>query len=134
MGVFAIADLLEREGFEVRIINYPLEQYLNSNWTLDDFLKNINFNMCAIDLHWIHNAHGAIEVARIVKNINPNAKVVLGGFSASYYHDQILKYYQEIDGVIRGEGEIPLLKYVRNVNKNQSLDSIPNLSYRDFSK
>ncbi|MFX0041985.1 MAG: cobalamin-dependent protein [Candidatus Hodarchaeota archaeon] len=130
MGVFAIADLLEREGFGVRIINYPLEHYLNSDWRLDDFLKNNDFTICAIDLHWIHNAYGAIEVARIVKKVNPNANVVLGGFSASYYHDQILKYYTEIDAIIRGEGEIPLLNYVQNINKNHSLDSVPNLSYK----
>lgn len=134
MGVFAIADLLEREGFGVRIINYPLEQYLNPDWRLEDYLKNIDFTICAIDLHWIHNAYGAIEVARIVKKINPDANVVLGGFSASYYHDQILKHYKEIDAIIRGEGEIPLLDYVRNVNKNHSLDSVPNLSYLNFSK
>ena len=133
-GVFAIADFLERKGFGVKIVNYPLEQYLNRNWTLSDFLKNINFEICGIDLHWIHNAHGAIEVARIVKEVNPNAKVILGGFSASYYHNQILKYYKSIDGIIRGEGEVPLLKYVHNITQNQSLDSVPNLSYRDSSK
>ena len=134
MGVFAIADFLEKEGFGVKIINYPLERYLNRNWVLADFLKNIDFDVCGIDLHWIHNAYGAIEVARIVKNVNPNAKVVLGGYSASYFHDQILKYYKTVDGVIRGEGEIPLLKYVQNDNQNQPLDSVPNLSYRDSSK
>jgi len=134
MGVFAIADLLEKEGFGVKVINYPLEQYLNRNWALTDFLKNINFDVCGIDLHWIYNAHGAIEIARIVKEVNPNAKVILGGSSASYYHNQILKYYKAIDGIIRGEGEIPLLKYVQKINQNQPLDSIPNLSYRDSSK
>jgi len=134
MGVFAIADLLEKEGFGVKIINYPFEQYLNRNWALTEFLKNINFNVCAIDLHWIHNARGAIEVARIVKKVKPNTKVILGGFSASYYHNQILKNYKAIDAIIRGEGEIPLLKYVQKMNQNQSLDSVPNLSYRDSSK
>ena len=134
MGVFAIADLLENEGFGVKVINNPLEQYLNHNWALTDFLKNINFDVCGIDLHWIHNAYGAIEVARIVKKVNPNAKVILGGSSASYYHNQILKYYKAIDGIIRGEGEIPLLKYVQKINQNQPLDSVPNLSYRDSSK
>jgi hypothetical protein len=67
MGVFAIADLLEREGFGVKIINYPLEAYLNPNWSLKDYLKSIDFKICGIDLHWIHNAHGAIEIAQIVK-------------------------------------------------------------------
>ncbi|MFW9818262.1 MAG: cobalamin-dependent protein [Candidatus Thorarchaeota archaeon] len=132
MGVFAIADLLEREGFGVQIINYPLEKYINSNWELTDYLKSINFDICGIDLHWIHNASGAIEVARIIKKVNPNSKVILGGFSASYYHNQILENYESIDGIIRGEGEIPLLNYVQNYNK--SLDSVPNLTYRDSSK
>ena len=134
MGVFAITDLLEKEGFGVKVINYPFEQYLNRNWDLTDFLKNINFDVCGIDLHWIHNAHGAIDVSRVVKKVNPNAKVILGGSSASYYHRQILKYYKTIDGIIRGEGEIPLLKYVQEINQNQHLDSVPNLTYRDSSK
>jgi len=133
MGVFAIADFLEREGFGVKIINYPLEQYLNPNWSLIDYIKTIDFKICGIDLHWIHNAHGAIEIAKIIKEVKPNAKVVLGGFSASYFHTQILKDYKSIDGIIRGEGEIPLLKYVQNINKNQSLDSVPNFSYRNSS-
>ena len=133
MGVFAIADFLEREGFGVKIINYPLEQYLNPKWSLKDYLRTIDFKICGIDLHWIHNAHGAIEISRIIKEVKPNTKVVLGGFSASYFHTQILKYYGSIDGVIRGEGEIPLLKYVQNINQNQPLDSIPNFSYRNSS-
>ena len=134
MGIFAIADYLEKEGFGVKILNYPLERYLNRNWKLSDFLKSINFDVCGIDLHWVHNAHGAIEVAKIVKNMNPNAKVILGGFSASYYHDQILKYYNSIDGIIRGEGELPLLEYVKKIKKNQPLDAVPNLTYRDSFK
>ena len=133
MGLFAITDYLERNGFSVNMINYPLEQYLNRNWDLSDHLRSISFKVCAIDLHWIHNAHGAIEVAKIVKSVNPNAKVILGGYSASYFHDQILKYYKVIDGIIRGDGEIPLLNYVERILKGQSLDSVPNLSYRDTS-
>ncbi|MFW9780739.1 MAG: cobalamin-dependent protein [Candidatus Heimdallarchaeota archaeon] len=133
MGVFAIGDKLKKEGFGVKIINYPLEQYLEKNWNLKTYLKSIDFDVCAIDLHWIHHSHGAIEVSKIVKNINPNAKIVLGGFSASYYHREILEYYPSIDGIVRGEGEIPLLKYVENINHN-SFDSVPNLSYRDSSK
>ncbi len=134
MGIFAISDFLEREGFGVKIVNYPFEKYLNRNWNLSDYLKNIDFNACAIDLHWIHNAHGAIEIAKIVKKIKPHVKVILGGFSASYYHDQILKYYSVIDGIIRGEGEVPLLKFIKKVNQNLPLDSVPNLTYRDSSK
>ena len=134
MGVFAISDLLEKEGFAVKIINYPLEQYLDDHWTLIEYLKKIDFDVCAIDLHWVHNAHGTVEVAKIVKKANPNAKVILGGFSASHYHEQILSYYKGIDGIIRGDGEMPLLNYMQNISNGRSLDSVPNLTYRNNSK
>jgi len=132
MGIFAIADLLEREGFAVKIINYPIEQYFNRNWTLEKFLKGIDFRVAAIDFHWVLNTYGATEVAKIVKRVNPGSKVIFGGFSASYYHDQLLKFYKDNDGIIRGEGEIPLLKFVQNLNSNK-FNSIPNMSYRDSS-
>lgn len=131
MGLLAIADLCDREGLSTTIFNYPLEQYLNRKWTLAETLKDIDFKICGIDLHWIHNAYGAVETAKIIKEVNPNAKVVLGGFSASYYHDQILKYYKAVDCIVRGEGEIPFLKYTQNILYNRSLDSVPNISYRD---
>ncbi|MHA1915011.1 MAG: cobalamin-dependent protein [Promethearchaeota archaeon] len=134
MGIFAMADNLEKGGFGVQIINYPLEQYLDRTWSLLEYLKTIDFDVCAIDLHWIHNAHGAIGVARIVKEVNPNAKVIFGGFSASYYHKQILENYKAIDGVIRGDGEVPLLRYIQQLKKNGPLNSIPNLSYRSSSR
>ncbi|TFG25660.1 MAG: hypothetical protein EU529_00170 [Promethearchaeota archaeon] len=134
MGVFAIADLLEREGFGVKIINYPLEQFLDINWSLKDYLKSINFDICGIDLHWIHNSHAVIEIAKIVKSVNSNVKIILGGLSASYYRNDILKYFKEIDAIISGDGETPFLQYIQKVNHNKLLDSVPNLSYQDSSK
>ena len=134
MGIFAIGDLLEKEGFGVKLINYPLEHYLDKQWSLPHFLKTVDFDVCAIDLHWIHNAYGAIEVAKMVKRENPNAKIILGGFSASYFHEQILHYFKEVDGIIRGEGEIPILRYLQHLNAPNSLDSVPNLSFRDTSQ
>jgi len=132
MGVFAIADYLEREGFGVKIINYPLERYLNHNWSLSDYLKTIEFKICAIDLHWIHNSFGAIHVINEVKKVNPDAKIVFGGYSASYYHTELLKYYKKIDCIVKGDGEVPLLQYTKAIKNNfRSLESIPNITYRN---
>ncbi len=134
MGLTAIADLCEREGISVKIINYPLEQILNPKFSLETFLKNIDFKVCGIALHWSLHSYGAIEIAKIVKRVNPNAKVVLGGFTASYFHEEILKYYTSVDGVIKGEGEVPFVKYCQSVIRGQSVDSVPNLSYRTPSQ
>lgn len=133
MGVFAIADYLEREGFGVKIINYPLEKHLNPHWSLSDYLKKIEFKICAIDLHWIHNSFGALHVVREIKKGKPNAKIVFGGYSASYYHKELLTYYKSIDCIIKGDSELPLLKYAKAINRESpNLESIPNISYRDI--
>ena len=131
MGLLAIADLLDREGISTKIINYPLEQVLDRNFDLRNCLKQIDFKICGIDLHWVMHSHGAMEIAKIVKEINPNANIVLGGYTATYYHNEILQYYHAIDGIIRGEGEIPFLEYCKAILRGQSLDSVPNLSFRD---
>ena len=133
MGLLAIADLCDREGISVKIINYPLEQILDPRFSLEDFLKDINFKVCGIALHWVLHSYGAIEIAKTVKRVRPNAKVVLGGFTATYFHEQILRYYSSIDAVIRGEGEVPFVEYFRRVSQEQSLESVPNLSYRTSS-
>jgi radical SAM superfamily enzyme YgiQ (UPF0313 family) len=130
MGLLAIADQCEREGISVKIINYPLEQILDAQFSLEEFLKSIHFKVCGIALHWVLHSHGAIEIARTVKRVNPNAKVVLGGFSATYFHKQILKYFKEVDAVIRGEGEVPFVEYYQRVAREQTLESVQNLSYR----
>jgi len=134
MGLLAIADLCESEGISVKIINYALEQVIDPQFSLETCLKTIDFKVCGIALHWALHSYGALEIARIVKKVNPNAKVVLGGFTASYFHDEILKYYKSVDGVIKGEGEIPFLKYYKQVTQGQSLESVPNLSYRTTSQ
>ncbi|MFX1297242.1 MAG: cobalamin-dependent protein, partial [Promethearchaeota archaeon] len=134
MGLLAIADLCEREGLSTKIINYPMENFFDRDWSLAKLLKTINFKVCGIDVHWVNHSHGAIEVVKIIKKVNPNAKIVFGGYTATYFHKEILKYYKNVDGIIRGEGEIPFLNYVQNVIRNRSLDSVPNLSYRDSSQ
>jgi hypothetical protein len=130
MGMLAIADFCEREGLSTQIINVPMEQCFDPTWSLENFLRGIDFKICGIDLHWSLHSNGAMEVAKIVKKVNPNAKVILGGFTATYYYDEILKYYNAVDGVIRGEGEVPFLNYAQNVIRDRSVEAVPNLSYR----
>ncbi len=134
MGLLAIADLCEKEGFSAKIINYPMEQYFDREWSLEAFLKNIDYKICGIDLHWIFHSYGALEVAKIVKKVNPNAKVVLGGYTATYFHDEILRNYKMIDAIIRGEGEVPFVKYAHQVIHGHTLEEVPNLSYRNSSQ
>ncbi|MHC1591364.1 MAG: B12-binding domain-containing radical SAM protein [Candidatus Helarchaeales archaeon] len=127
MGVFGMTDLLEREGFGVKILNYPLEYLLNPRFSLIRKLKSLNFKVVAVDLHWAIHGYGALEILRLVKKEFPSCFTVLGGLTASFYHEEIMKDYPQVDGVIRGDAEVPIIELLKNLN---SLENVPNLTYR----
>jgi len=107
-----------------------MEIYFNKNFRLSKYLRSIDVRICAIELHWILNAYGSIQSAEIVKKVNPNIKTIVGGISATHYHEDVIKYHS-IDAVIRGEGEVPLLHLVNHYLKGKSpMKDIPNLTYK----
>ncbi len=61
-----------------------------------------------IDLHWLPHAHGALEVARIVKEAHPGVPVIMGGLSSTYYHRELI-HYPQVDFVLRGDSTEPPL-------------------------
>lgn len=76
----------------------------------------------------------ACEVARLVRSIKPNTKIVLGGYHATLAYEQIAADPQAagIDFLIRGEGEMPLNLLVQALKSGHDTDTvvIPGLSYR----
>jgi hypothetical protein len=130
MGLFGIADFLEKKGFSTKILNIPLEIYMNKNWKLENYLATFNAKIYAISLHWILNSYGAIETARICKKTDPSAKVVFGGFTASYFDLEIMKKFSFVDCIVRGDGELPLVKLAERSSKELPMNKVPNLTFR----
>ena len=130
VGLVALADYLEKNGYSTRILNIPMEIHFNKNFRLSRYLKSVEVKICAIDLHWILNAFGAIQTAEIVKNFNSKIKTIVGGFSATHFHEDVIKY-PSIDVVVRGEGEYPLLQVANHFLKgNPPMKEIPNITFK----
>jgi radical SAM superfamily enzyme YgiQ (UPF0313 family) len=129
MGYVASADLLEREGFGVRIFHTGLERMCNPYFTEEELFRRYEALIVGIDLHWYSHAYDALRLARLVKQVS-NAFVVLGGFTASYFAEEILSEFSCVDAVICGEAEVPLLELMKH-RINGDLREVPNLLYRD---
>ncbi len=137
VGVVGMVNLLRAKGWQVQGLNFPLEIMLNTGFNFDQWLAAIESpRLVMIDLHWYEHSFGAIDIARHVRRILPEAKIVIGGLTATYFAEEILQTHREIDYVIRGDGEIPLLKLVEFVcgSDPQALEEIPNLSWREKKK
>ena len=73
-----------------------------------------------------------LELAKIVKAVNPRIKVVMGGYGPTVIHDEILESddMNFIDFVVRGEGEITFKMLLKALNDGHGFGDVPGLSYR----
>jgi len=42
--------------------------------------------------HWLPHANSALGIAELVKEVHPDAKVLIGGLSASYFHREVIDH------------------------------------------
>ncbi len=129
IGMVSIAEYLMRNGAKVRIFNLG-ELMMNSpSFELEDFLKGNYARIYAIDLHWCNHSQGAIEVAKLCKRIHSDSFVVLGGLTATCFSTEILQKFPFVDAVVRGEGEIPMLKLLNSLELRK-IEQVHNLTFR----
>jgi radical SAM superfamily enzyme YgiQ (UPF0313 family) len=132
LGLLGIADYLNRNSVKCRVLHQGVEWMNDKSWHIENHLECVDPSVFALSLHWHYQAYDVIESCRIIRKIHPNTPIVLGGSTASYFHDEIVGNYDCVDAVIRGDGEIPLLELVRKIRENErDLSSIPNLTWRN---
>jgi anaerobic magnesium-protoporphyrin IX monomethyl ester cyclase len=72
----------------------------------------------------------ALKISRLCKQFSNNCHVVWGGLHPTFLPSDCLKN-KEVDFVIRGEGEYPMLELCRSLQKGSKLSGVPSLSYRN---
>ncbi len=144
MGLLAIADWVNRHGYPSRIVHCGIEWIENPEFSIVDYVATRKPPVVAMTLHWHQQSYDVIEAAKKIRAASPNSFIVLGGFTAAYYHEELVRDYDCIDGVIRGDGEIPMLELVRAIvgrrrarandrsapSDRPALSAIPNLTWR----
>ena len=131
IGFTTIASMLAKNGYKVRFLNLAARMLASRIFDAGRAIGKIDSTVFGIDLHWLPHAHGSLEVAKLIKNIHPNSKVVLGGFSSTYYHDEILQDHPYVDAVFLGDStELPMLQYMEALEKGLPLEGVKNIAYR----
>ena len=131
VGFLTIASYLHDRGMKVRVVNLALRMMNSRRFDVPRYLAGQKPRAVGIDLHWLPHAHGALEVARIVKELHPSVPVIMGGLSSSYFHRELIGYPQ-VDYVLRGDStEPPLHQLLLALQSGAPLDQIPNLTWKD---
>lgn len=131
MGFMTISAHLEAAGFKTRIVNIAVQMLQKESFDVERKISKLDAKVFCIDLHWMPHAHGAIELARIVKRLHPNSLVEFGGLTSSYFHDELIRR-PEIDLVMCGDTtEVPTVKLMQTLEKGGDLAQVPNLVWKD---
>lgn len=132
-GIISIASYLKRHingnvGIEIHDLSH-----FSSN-VVSNYLKKVFYDQEDLVFAGITTTtatyQSALDLARKIKAINKNTVVIFGGHHAQVQDKIVLRWHPEVDLIIRGEGEIPILRLIQEY---PNLEAVPGLSYRDGS-
>jgi radical SAM superfamily enzyme YgiQ (UPF0313 family) len=127
LGLAYLAATLEQHGFKVRIIDAFVHKY---GWEkLATEIKGYSPNIVGITCTTFTRFEG-FKTAKLVKEILPDALVVMGGPHVSFTAEDTLQNIPEIDVVVRGEGELTLLELTKAFNDGRDFKDIKGISFR----
>ncbi len=130
IGLTSIASYLEANNYNIRIVNLALRMLRNPEFDVAAHIAGLDSGLFGIDLHWLPHANGALGIAQLVKEIHPDAKVLMGGLSASYFHEELIKS-PAVDFVIRGDSaEEPCRQLLQALREGTSLETVENLTWK----
>ncbi len=126
-----LAAVLEKSGNEVTLIDCPA-------LGIDHDLLGAKIAAFEPDVVGITSVtatiNSALAAAHVSKETRPNAKVVLGGPHATFAYEQILSEYQDVDIVVRGEGEQTLTELVNQLATSGDLKAVSGIVFKNKNK
>ena len=121
MGLLCMSAFIKKRIPDVNIKYY--HYYLNDG-RLKTYLRRakiIAFSTMTVTFNTV------IRMCEEAKLMNPKAKILLGGYHATYFAKEILEQYSFVDWVIKYEGEVA----ITNILKGIPLSGITGIAYRD---
>ncbi|OGL44069.1 MAG: hypothetical protein A2W05_03340 [Candidatus Schekmanbacteria bacterium RBG_16_38_10] len=115
--------------------NHPIWQEMKKT------IRNFKPDIIGISV-WTTFAASAFKIASICKEYDRNIPVVMGGPHITIKYDEVMNICPDVDFLIRGEGEGPIVELVKALNKhkegnpftNPDTLSIKGISYRKDGK
>lgn len=127
MGLFPLASILKQNGVDVEIINLDLAV----GHEIEEILDLCTLDAVGLDCHWVNQSLAVLDTAKLIKRASPGVFVFLGGFTASFFAEEIMSEHPSIDAIIRGDGEIPVVELCRILFSNIHDESCQSMGFND---
>ena len=128
LGAGYIASYLLRAGHQVKIIDNIDFKRLSKN-EIDKTIREFRPAIVGFTAY-TYSVQSSLTLARWVKEAAPDTVVIFGGPHATYMPHEVLSHGC-VDIVVTGEGEIAMSEIAGAVGRNQPLDGIKGILYKD---
>lgn len=130
IGLTSIAAYLEANNYNVRLVNLAYRMLRRPGFDVRRRISRLRTPVFGIDLHWLPHAHGALGIAELVKQLHPESKVLMGGLSATYFHEELIAS-PFVDFVLRGDStEEPCRQLLQALRDEAPLERVANLTWK----
>ncbi len=132
IGFLTLSEYLTRHDISVRIVNLALKMLRALSFDAEHFTAGLSAHAFGIDLHWLPHVDGCLSLAAQLKRQHPDIPVIVGGLSATYFRDELMRDYPCIDFVVCGDStEEPLRLLMEAIRSGGDFKQVPNLVWRD---
>ncbi|GAI18217.1 unnamed protein product [marine sediment metagenome] len=130
LNLLYLSGYLESKDIPVKVLDGQVNDL--SEESLIRHIKQFNPNIVGISCHTplVYPAH---TIAKIVKSVSRQITVIMGGPHPTVLPEQIIAD-ENVDIVVRGEGEITLFELVEAIKGGTNLNSILGITYRNITK
>jgi len=126
IGLLSIASYLSQYGYKVEILDLMGDKH-----DLDSLKKVIfknEFKVVGISNLFYCTMESTLEYASMIKQFSPDIKIIVGGTHLpEIVHILPYEVIKNIDFIVKGEGEIPMLLILKCLEQNVNLCNIPNI-------
>jgi B12-binding domain/radical SAM domain protein len=130
IGLTSIAAYLEANHYNTRLVNLAYRMLRTPAFDVKAHIAQLDSPIFGIDLHWLAHANGALGVAALVKDVHPAAHVLLGGLSATYFHEELIRN-PCVDFILRGDStEEPCRQLLQALRDGSPLEGVENLTWK----
>ena len=129
LGLASIAAILERESYQVKILDANALQLSESEIARE--IDGVDIIGITAMTPFINSA---IKVVKKIKREKPDSTIIVGGAHVTVLPEETLSDVPEIDVIVRGEAEATVIELYKALKGGDSLQNVRGITYRDKGK
>ncbi len=130
---FLASAIRQKTPFEVSVLDLELPKHGGVDFDLAKSVAGIAPDIVGFTGTTM-TRFAAIDTIRTVRKALPGAFLVAGGVHFGVTDLDTMTHVPELDAVVRGEGEVPLVELSRAIGDRRQLDGVPGLTWRKEDK